>query len=105
MHIMNVYYSFELLLAADIGVLRRCEEGQVLSQYASALALHHLADKAQRVALQAYGCITGCPEDGRICCPLQLEQAINTKVVCIGLLHIAVDCLLVDAEEFSRLSV
>jgi hypothetical protein len=51
MHIMTVYYSFELLLAADIGMLRRCEEGQVLSQYASTLALHHLADKAQRVAL------------------------------------------------------
>ena len=84
MHIMTVHYSFELLLAADIGVLRRCEEGQVLSQYASTLALHHLADKAQRVALQTYGCITGCPKDGRICCPLQLKQAIARPVIRFG---------------------
>ena len=84
MHIMSVNCSFELLLAADVGMLRRCEEGLVLSQYAGALAFLHLADKAQRVALQAYGSLTGCPEDGRICCPQQLEQAIARPVMRFG---------------------
>ena len=36
---------------------------------------------------------------------VQGQQPVDTKVVCVGLLYIAVDCLLVDAEEFCRLSV
>ena len=36
---------------------------------------------------------------------VQGQQPVNTKVVCVGLLYIAVDSLLVDAEEFCRLSV
>ena len=83
MHIMSVYYSFELLLASDVGMFRRCEERQVLCQYTCTLALYHLADKAERVALEAYGSVTGSLEDDRICTPLQLEQSVACPVVCL----------------------
>lgn len=84
MHIMSVYYSFELLLSTDVGMLRRCKERQVLCQHTCTFTLYHLADKAERVALEAYGSLTGSLEDGRICSPLQLEQSVTRPVMCLG---------------------
>ena len=46
--------------------------------------LYHLADKAERVALQVYGCLTGSLEDQGICTPLQLEQSVARPVMGLG---------------------
>ena len=84
MHIMTVYCSFELLLASDVGMFRGRKEGQFLCQYTGTLALYHLADKAEGVALEAYGRVTGSLEDDRICGSLQLEQSVARPVMRLG---------------------